>query len=77
MQGIPVEVVTILRDCILFYGMKYLFVLVSQIGMAHIRFDFFFNEQRQEVHVSWNFLFIFGFQKKAKAQRTSLKEHIL
>ena len=45
--------------------------------MAHLRFDFFFNEQRQEVHVNWNFLFILGFEKKGKAQRRGdLKGHI-
>ena len=37
--------------------------------MAHLRFNFFFSEQRQEVHAAnWNFLFILGFQKKPKAK---------
>ena len=44
--------------------MKYLSLLIPQTGMAHLRFHFF-NQQRQEVHTSWSFLFILGFQKKS------------
>ena len=45
--------------------MKYLSLLIPQTGMAHLRFHFF-NQQRQEVHTSWSFLFILGFQKKSQ-----------
>ena len=66
MQGIPVEVVTILRDCILFYGMKYLFVLVSQIGMAHIRFDFFSMSKGKRYMSAGTFYLYLASRKKLK-----------
>ena len=44
--------------------MKYLCLLVAQTEMAHLRFDFFCNEQEQEIHTNWNFLVTLGFQKK-------------
>ena len=42
--------------------------------MAHLRFDFFFNKQRQEVHVNWNFLLELGFQKDFKGEWGALKD---
>ena len=41
-------------------------LLVAQTGMAHLRFDLFCNEQRQEMHANWNFLVILDFQRKAQ-----------
>ena len=41
-------------------------LLVAQTGMAHLRFDLFCNEQRQEMHANWNFLVILGFLKKVQ-----------
>ena len=41
-------------------------LLVAQTGMAHLRFDFFCNEQRQKIRANWNFLVILSFQKKAQ-----------
>ena len=52
----------------LYIGKKYSCLLVPQTGVAHTRFDIFFNEQIQKVHATWNFLFILGFQKKAKGK---------
>ena len=45
--------------------------------MAQLRFDFFYNEQRQEIQANWNFLFILGFQKKSPKQREDLKKYFL
>ena len=50
-------------------------MLVSQTGMAQLRFDFFYNGQRQEIQANWNFLFILGFQKKSPKQREDLKKY--
>ena len=56
------------------FGIKHLCLLVTQTGMAHLRFDFFFNKQRQEVHVNWNFLLELGFQKDFKGEWGVLKD---
>ena len=42
--------------------------------MAHLRFDFFFSKQRQEVNVNWNFLLELGFQKDFKGEWGVLKD---
>ena len=42
--------------------------MFPQTGMAHLRFDFLFNEQRKEVHANWNLLFILSFHKKRERE---------
>ena len=36
--------------------MTHLYLLAPQTGIPHPRFDFFFNEQRQEVHAHFHIM---------------------
>ena len=52
--------------------MKYLCLLVPETGMAHLRFGFFFSEQRQKVNANGNFFVRIRLPEKSQRGRGEL-----